>query len=64
MDSFTKVNLIGTGFTGINVWNKTIDDIFKSASKTENFLHMTITSTNSEYRATQSVSVWTYQAYS
>ena len=49
MNSFTRVNLASTGFTGTNVWNESVEDIFKGASKAESFLHITVTSNDSEW---------------
>ena len=45
MNSFSKPNLKSTGFTGVEVFNETMEDIFKGTTAAESFLYITVTDT-------------------
>ena len=46
VNSFSKSNLKSNGFTGVEVFNETMEDIFKGTTATESFLHITVTDGN------------------
>ena len=46
VNTFSKSNLKSTGFTGVEVFNETMEDIFKGTTATESFLYITVTSTD------------------
>ena len=45
VNSFSKSSLKSTGFTGVEVFNETMEDIFKGTTATESFLYITVTDT-------------------
>ena len=42
MNQFTKSGLKSSGFTGVQVWNESVADIFKNTSTKESFLYVKI----------------------
>ena len=49
MNTFSKSNLKSTGFTGVEVFNEKIEDVFKGTTAAESFLHVSITNTSGMY---------------
>ena len=43
MNTFSKSNLKSTGFTGVEVFNEKMEDVFKATTAKESFLYITIT---------------------
>ncbi len=43
MNSFSKSNLKSSGFTGVEVFNETMEDVFKGTTAAESFLLIFIT---------------------
>ena len=43
MNTFSKSNLKSTGFTGVEVFNEKMEDVFKGTTVKESFLHISIT---------------------
>ena len=46
MNSFSKSNLKSAGFTGVEVFNETVEDTFKGTTAEESFLYITVTDTD------------------
>ena len=46
VNSFSKSNLKSTGFTGVEVFNETMENTFKGTTAAESFLYITITEGN------------------
>jgi hypothetical protein len=43
VNTFSKSNLKSTGFTGVEVFNEKMEDIFKGTTAAEGFLYVSIT---------------------
>ena len=43
VNSFSKSNLKSTGFTGVEVFNEKMEDVFKGTTAKESFLYISIT---------------------
>ena len=43
VNTFSKSNLKSTGFTGVEVFNEKMEDVFKGTTAKESFLYITIT---------------------
>jgi hypothetical protein len=43
VNTFSKSKLKSTGFTGVEVFNEKMEDIFKGTTAAESFLHISIT---------------------
>ena len=43
INTFSKSNLKSTGFTGVEVFNEKMEDVFKGTTAKESFLHVSIT---------------------
>ena len=46
VNSFSKSKLKSSGFTGVEVFNKKMEDIFKGTTAVESFLYITIMDTD------------------
>ncbi len=46
VNTFSKSKLKSTGFTGVEVFNEKMEDIFKGTTAAESFLYITITGGN------------------
>jgi hypothetical protein len=49
VNNFSKSNLKSTGFTGVEVFNETMEDIFKGTTAAESFLYITVTDIGSKF---------------
>ena len=49
VNTFSKSNLKSIGFTGVEVFNETVEDVFKGTTAEESFLYITVTDTSSKF---------------
>ena len=49
MNTFSKSNLKSIGFTGVEVFNETVEDVFKGTTAEESFLYITVIDMSSKF---------------
>ena len=49
MNTFSKSNLKSIGFTGVEVFNETEEDVFKGTTAEESFLYITVIDASSKF---------------
>ena len=49
VNTFFKSNLKSFGFTGVEVFNETVEDVFKGTTAEESFLYITVIDASSKF---------------
>ena len=50
VNAFSKSNLKSIGFTGVEVFNETVEDVFKGTTAEESFLYITVIDMSSKFK--------------